>query len=480
MAMDKLKLQKRVIMKILLVDDDLQSLNAVQKYLVKPLGYDVTSFTSCDDAYQDFLINNYQIIISDIRMRGMTGLDFLREVKKHDKGSATDFILMTGYGELSTCIEALRQGASDYLLKPISIKYLSTVIDKIKKMRELMDENKRLKHEVSEIIMDENEIKLDDLSLIGENKDIGIFTKQTETLKEMALKFHAKRKVSVLIEGETGTGKEVFARLIHDGLTKSDEPFISVNCSAINSSLLESELFGYSEGAFTGAKKKGAKGKFEAAQNGTIFLDEIGDMPIEMQPALLRVLQEREVVRVGSNNPIPLDVRFVFATNKNLKNEVEKGNFREDLYYRISTGYLSIPPLRDRKSEIIPLSMMFLRKFSKENNCSFKSISREALYMLKQYYFPGNIRELKNIIERAAVMNEHETTLRLEHLKFLKFSYDIKESNLLTIDLEDEKHSMKDIQREVIRKVYKMFNGNINQGAKFLSISWATFEKFLK
>jgi DNA-binding NtrC family response regulator len=467
-------------MRILLIDDDLSSLNSVKKYLEKPLGYQVDAYSSATEAFASYQQIQHKIVISDIRMRKMDGLALLRKIKSSSTGLFTDVILMTGYGELSTCMEALREGASDYLLKPISIKKLALVIERVLYQRTLLTENMQLKKEVSQ-----NQVKSEDLTIennryLKPQQEIGFFSKASQELYNLALKFHSKPKVNVLIEGETGTGKEIFAKLVHNGDDNTQQPFVSVNCSAISSSLLESELFGYESGAFTGARKGGAKGKFEAAQGGTILLDEIGDMPLEIQPVLLRVIQEREIYRVGGTKAIPLNVRFVFATNKNLKEEVEKGNFRQDLYYRISTGYLKIPPLRERKSEIAPLTLIFIKKYAAENGCDFEAVSRDALYMLQQYYYPGNIRELKSIIERAALLNEKEKVLRIEHLKFLKFSYEMNESDQLNLDLSNKNHTLRDFERIIARKVYKKFNGNVNQGAKFLGIAWATFEKLLR
>jgi len=467
-------------MKILLVDDDNSSLIAVKKYLESPLNYEVTTFSSCDEAYSHFLENDYEIIISDIKMVGMTGIDFLKKVKQSEKGFWTDVILMTGYGELSTCIEALREGASDYLLKPISIKQLALILEIVIKRKETLRENFKLKEQISQHQIEEKDLSVNDMQLIGENSQIGIFSKKMEKIKDLCSRYHKKRTIPVLIEGETGAGKEIFARLIHEDKQKTASPFVTVNCSAITPSLLESELFGYVEGAFTGARKTGAKGKFEAAQGGTILLDEIGDMPLEMQPVLLRVIQEREIYRVGSNQPIRLDVRFIFATNKNLEEEVKNGRFRQDLYYRISTGYIKIPPLRERKTEIAPLALLFLKKFSQENACMYNAISRDVVYMLQQYYFPGNVRELKSIIERAAVVNDQDSVLRIEHLNFMKFAYEMHEKDELVLNFEKPFLYLKDIEHELARKVYKKFNGNINQGAKYLGVAWATFIKMLR
>ncbi len=472
-------------MRILIIDDDHDSLEAVSGFLLDPLGYDVSTADNCTQALEIYKKDPFPIVISDIKMPGMNGIELLKKIKELPGGIETDVILMTGFGELETCIEALREGATDYILKPIYVHQLDLILKRILEKKELKRALSELNEKYDHEIKHTNEIKIElerfkrIYSDIIEGEDIGIFSEKMKSIVDLCLKLHDNPELPVLIEGETGTGKEIIARLIHKGDKKAAKPFITINCSAISPTLFESELFGYERGAFTGAKSEGSIGKLELAQGGTIFLDEIGDMPLEMQPKLLRAIQQKEIYRIGGKKCINLNIRFICATNQYLKDKVEKKLFREDLYYRINSGYVHVPPLKERKSEIAPLARMMLDKVCREKNRMFESIDRDAVFLMENYNWPGNIRELKNTIERVCLLQD-DKILKPEHLFFLEASKFETSDKKLIIDLSAEKFPLKEIEYLITRKVHKIFEGNINKAAKFLNIAWATFVKMAR
>ncbi len=311
--------------------------------------------------------------------------------------------------------------------------------------------------------------------------EIGLFSPLMQDIVSIAERFHTDRTVPVLIEGETGTGKEIIARIIHHGKGNKANPFIVLNCAAVSPTLFESELFGYEEGSFTGAKKQGSAGKFEIAQGGTLFLDEIGDLPLELQPKLLRALQQKEIYRIGGNKPIQLDVRVICATNRNLQRKIDEGEFRRDLFYRLNTGRIFIPPLSARKEEIVSLVQMFLIRFSKDKNKHFKGISLDAKKVLESYNWKGNVRELENCIERIVLLNDEEI-LQPHHLHFLEFDKTEDQKlnyKYLHLTFPDEGLSFGEINKTVIKKVLELFDGNKTQAANYLQISRNTIHNIL-
>jgi len=314
--------------------------------------------------------------------------------------------------------------------------------------------------------------------------EFGVFSETFKDIIQLTQTFHSDRSVPVLIEGETGTGKEIVAKMVHYGRNGTTAPFIPLNCSAISPSLFESELFGYEDGAFTGARKGGMIGKLDLAQGGTLFLDEIGEMPLELQPKLLRVLQEKEFYRIGGKKRIKMDVRIICATNRDLRKEMEKKLFRPDLYYRLNTGKLFLPALRYRREEIKPMAQMFLNKFAAQKKRKFKLIEEEALEILKNYNWPGNIRELENAIERVVLLHD-ETELRKEFLAFILNQNGTAEEESpenipaeapfrLIIDFPEEGLPLKEIVKTILNSSLKKFNGNKTRTAKFLGISLKT------
>lgn len=475
-------------MRILLIDDDQFSLESLEKFLINPLGHRVTTVNNCEEALVLFKEEPFPIIISDIKMPGMGGLELLQKIKLTSAGQQCDMVMMTGFGDLNSSIEAMRAGASDYLLKPVSVKQLDLVISRIIENRKLREEYSQLKEKFDDKLAESTssiQTKLSRLesiySELMDDQQIGFFSDSMQKIVELCRKLYEQPHIPVLIEGETGTGKEVIARLIHSNGETSSAPFISLNCSAISSSLFESELFGYEEGAFTGAKRKGALGKLELAQGGTIFLDEIGDMPLDLQPKLLRVIQQKEIYKVGGQKPVKLNVRFICATNQSLQEMVNTGRFRSDLFYRLNTGYVLIPPLRERKTEIAPLARLFLQDTSKRSHKLFQTITRDAIYLLEDYNWPGNIRELKSVIERVVLLYD-DVSLKKEYLSFLIWAAEAekKTENEINFKLTPDGLPLKEIEFQIATKVLELCEGNITNSAKYLNIAWATFVRMAR
>ena len=303
--------------------------------------------------------------------------------------------------------------------------------------------------------------------------NIGVFSNSLTELMNMSLKLHGDRAIPALIEGETGTGKEIIARKIHYGEGNTNKPFITINCSSISATLFESELFGYDEGSFTGAKKQGHIGKLEAAQGGTIFLDEIGDMPLDLQPKLLRAIEYGEIYRVGSNKKIKLDIRVICASNQNILDLCKRWLFRSDLYYRLSVAKLYIPPLRERIEEILPLAQMFLTRYASAKNKKFNSFAKDTIQLLLTYSWPGNVRELENAIERVVLMND-DYEVKSEFLYFLEDETMYNTGNVLRLGkivLPNEPININEIEKEIVAKAMKKFNNNKSKVAEYLGIT---------
>jgi len=462
-------------MNIIIVDDDFSSGTAVSEFIEEQLNHNTILCFKATDALKKIQETKIDLLISDMRMPELSGIELLKQVKKISP--TTEVVIMTGFGDMDTSIEALRGGAYDYLLKPIDIENLALIIDRIAEKINLSKDNKNiLTTEDKDNYSNKTNIKNSSLINIGSTGKIGVFSDSMRNLINLADKFHLDRTVPILIEGETGTGKELLARLIHHGIDDHDKSaFIAINCSAISPELFESELFGYDYGAFTGARKEGKKGKIELAQGGTLFLDEIGEMPLDMQPKLLRVLQQKEMFKVGGSEKIKLDIRIVFATNRNLKKMVEEKIFRSDLFFRLNTGRLFIPPLRERKEAILSFAQFFLEKYSQSRKRDFKYISKNAKILLNNYPWPGNIRELKNTIERATLLF-NDIELKSEYLKLLytddsQIETGQKALKLGSIQLPEESLNIELLENEIVRKALKKFNNNKTHTADYLGIS---------
>lgn len=390
--------------RVIVIDDDLDIRDVVSTFL-KSRNYSVTTFMDAETAYEKlhtgFLCD---AIVTDLELPMMSGIDFTQKLKT--AGIEIPVIVLTATQDVEVAIKAVTMGAYDFIVKPISFPQLQIAIERALHLRRLKEDNQSLR-----MIIKDKETQPTP-GVIGKSP---LFARTVDVAKRVA-----KSQANVLITGESGTGKEVIAKMIHHSSTRNNKPFVAINCSAIPENLLETELFGHAKGAFTGAQ--GEKiGLFEEAEKGTIFLDEIGDLSLPLQSKLLRVLQERQIKRVGENQVRDIDVRMIFATHKNLGKEVSEGRFREDLYFRINVVPIHLPTLKERKEDIVPLAEYFLKKFSVLNNSPAKSFSKDALQYLMDHNWKGNVRELENTIERAVVLSTQnvlqQSDLILEQLQ---------------------------------------------------------------
>jgi DNA-binding NtrC family response regulator len=379
--------------KILVIDDD-DSSREVLSRLLRSVGYEVSSAATGESAQDLIDQEQYQVIVSDLFLPDKSGLDILQSVQK--VSPSTEVIVVTGHASAQTAVKAMKEGAFDYITKPIDFDELKIVILKALEKQKLLSENTYLRRQLQG--------RFEFTNIIGTSPAMNLVFERMRRI--------AKTDSAVLVSGESGTGKELVAKALHYNGLRKERPFVAVNCSAIPETLLESELFGHVRGAFTGAIKD-KPGKFEAANHGTIFLDEIGTLPLHLQAKLLRVLQEHEVERVGSNKTIKLHVRVISATNSDLELMVRRGEFREDLYYRLNVIPLHLPPLRERQQDIMYLTAFFLEKQCRLIGRVPCTISKQAIEALEQYSWPGNVRELENLIERMVVLTD-ATVITLE------------------------------------------------------------------
>lgn len=475
-------------MRILYADDEPHGRIVISTFLESNLGHQVTQCDTGQQALELFKKSPFPFVMSDIRMPVIDGIELLKKLKALPEGKTADIVLITAFGDMETAVAALREGAYDYLNKPVDLEELAAVVNRIAEHQSLIKENYELTYRFEEKVAEatrETKSQLETLQnayaeIIGIGR-IGIFSESMYNVISMARKLQEDRILPVLIEGETGTGKEIVARLIHSGDKVATTPFIPINCSAISPNLFESELFGYEGGAFTGAKQQGQIGKFELAKGGTIFFDEIGDMPLEMQPKLLRVLQEKEFYRVGGLKKIKLDARVICASNRDLESLVESGQFRRDLFYRFNIGRIYIPPLSQRKEDIEPLARMFLEQFSSQRKRKFRTISKEAVEIMENYSWPGNVRELQNTIERVVLIHD-EPELTPHHLRFLTSSGSAgheprslrADSGSVVISLPPKGFELEKAEIKIINEVLSMFNGNKTRTASYLGITRST------
>lgn len=485
-------------MNILLVEDDNDSRTYLAVFL-RELGHGVVE---CDNGYralENLQKNNFNIVLSDIKMPRMSGLELLRHISMFKAGQAIDVVLFTGYGDMESAIGALRAGAYDYLLKPINIEELAATIERAAERQILRDENSNpfgTPPKTAERTATENRGEFDELTgnfaqVAGLDK-VGIFCDSMRDIIEQSFMFHTHRSMPVLIQGETGTGKELIARYIHHGSFGVADPFVDVNCAAIMPSIFESELFGYEAGAFTGGHPKGQKGKLDIAKGGTLFLDEVTELSPELQAKLLRVIQEKEFYRVGGLRKIKTDVRIICATNVDIEEQVKKGRFRQDLYYRLNVGRIVLPPLRERREEIIHLANMFLQQFAKENGKRFTKISHAAAKMIHSYNWPGNIRELKNSLELLTFMYD-DTELQASHLNNLpQFKRAVPDSdmkntekrnplvNMLGFSLPEDGLDLENYVNNIVNQAYEINQKNKTKTAHYLGISRRSLDCRLK
>ncbi|MCK4803753.1 MAG: sigma-54-dependent Fis family transcriptional regulator [Spirochaetes bacterium] len=447
--------------RILVVDDEEIQANIISNILEKE-NYFVKKAYSAEEAMKVLSKNDFHVLLVDLMMPGIGGMGLLKSVK--EKGLESSFIIMTAYGTIESAVEAMKEGAFDYITKPFSKDELLINIEKAVKAYNLYEQNIHLREELK--------------SIYEERKIIGS-SKETKKVNELIEKVSANESVNVLITGESGTGKELVAREIHTRSGRADMPFVPVNCSAIPETLMESELFGYEKGAFTGAVAK-REGKFKRANGGTIFLDEIADMAMSMQVKLLRVIQDKEVVSVGGDEPIKVDIRIISATNRNIEAMVEKGNFRDDLYYRLNVVPIHIPPLRERRDDITVLVDYIIEKLNKKLKKNVSGLSGSIMSKLMSYNFPGNIRELENMLERAYILAGNDR-LRIEHFPILssvnnEIEVFSKVKALKAISGEARKRAEKNaIDRALIET-----NWNRVKAAKLLEVDYKTLRRKMK
>jgi len=436
--------------KILIIDDE-ESMRHMLSLILKKEGYQVYAAAGGREALDLLSSHSFDFILSDIIMPEMDGLELLQALK--DRKVEATIIMMSAYGTINTAVEAMKRGAYDYISKPFRPDEVLMALRKAEERESLRQENIRLRQEV-----------------LREYSFGNIIGKSPRMLQIFALiKKVSDYKTSVLLVGESGTGKEMVARCLHYNSARSKGAFIAVNCGAIPETLLESELFGHEKGAFTDAKKE-KRGSFEMAHEGTLFLDEVGELSPSAQVKLLRALQEGEIKRLGSERSISVDVRIIAATVKDLSKEVAAGKFREDLFYRLNVLQINLPPLRERKEDIPLLIEHFIQKYNARHKLSIEGISEEALASLLDYSWPGNVRELENIIERAMILSQGRRIMA----ENLPAEIKSPEQNRIKKLMEEEisiKKATRLLEEELIRKALQKTGGNRTQAAKILEIS---------
>ncbi len=445
---------------ILIVDDDINHLKTLQT-IIKSWGYKVSTADDGVKAVENVKERPFALVLMDIRMAQMSGIEALKHIKQYNP--AIPIIIMTAYSSVDSAVETLKSGAYDYLTKPLDFEVLKISLARALEHAGLKEENATLKSKLNSDYEMEN--------LIG----------KSQPMKELIdmMSMVAPSEATVLITGESGTGKELIAKSIHHNSQRKNQPFVVVNCAAITETLLESELFGHEKGAFTGADKR-REGRFKQADRGTIFLDEIGETSPAMQAKLLRVIQEREIQRVGGDETLSLDVRILAATNRNLEEEVKAGKFREDLFYRLNVVTLRIPPLRERQNDIPLLAQHFLEKYAKKNHKRVKGFSPLAMNMLIKYAWPGNVRELENVIERAVILLPDEHITEKDLPVTITSSYDEKkEETALPLQVAANR-PLNEIEKEAILATLKDSGGNKSETARRLGINRKTLHKKLK
>ncbi|MDZ4722904.1 MAG: sigma-54 dependent transcriptional regulator [candidate division Zixibacteria bacterium] len=437
---------------VLIVDDD----NLVNEFVTETLqraGYSTNSVFNGEEAILAIKAKSYDIVLSDLKMREVDGIALLDHVKRLSPDTVV--IIMTAYGSVETAVKAVKKGAYDFLLKPVLPETLEMILTRVSEILHLRKENESLRNDLAHRFQ----------NVIGKSKIMSeIFS---------LIQLVADARSTVMLTGASGTGKEMVARAIHYASSRRNGPFIKLNCAALPENLVEAELFGYEKGAFTDAKKTN-RGRFELANGGTLLLDEISEMPLNLQSKLLRVIQEREFERIGSSQTIQVDVRLIATSNRNLKEFISAGQFREDLFYRLNVIPIYLPPLDDRKEDLPLLIDHFIQKYNKENNKNILGMTPEALRLFMKYHWPGNVRELENLIERAVV------TTRAEYLNEDDFPVELSlgkmadANSALKLPMTIEEGS-----KYLILKTLEKFNGNKTKAAEVLGVTARTIRNKL-
>jgi DNA-binding NtrC family response regulator len=440
-------------MSVILVVDDEPLQRDILKTILDDEGYETLTAASGEEGLNT--IKNYHpdVVLTDLKMEGMNGIEFIESAKAETAPGT--FIVMTAHGTVSSAVDAMKKGAFDYLQKPLDKDHLLLTVRRAAEHAELLKENLQLQRQLYDRFRMEG--------IVGKSR---MMQEAMEIMKKVS-----GSTATILIAGESGTGKELIARAVHYHSPRRAKPFVALNCAAIPENLFESELFGYEPGAFTGASARKI-GLFEAANGGTLFLDEIGDMPLMMQSKLLRVLQDKEIRRLGGKEQIKIDVRIITATNKDLEKELAKNTFREDLYYRLKVVTIPLPPLRERKEDIPELSDFFRAKYSREFGKRLRGIDQAALRALTEYNWPGNIRQLESVIERAVILSDQDS-IKLGDIKSeLRTSQPIGSSDF---ELGDEGINLEELEKELLRKAMAKSHGVVAKAAKLLGMSYKTF-----
>ena len=446
--------------RILIVDDE-QKMRHILQIMLEQRGYTIDQAASAEEALRLLETYQYSMVITDLKMPGMDGMALIREIKKIDPDYPV--IVLTAYGSIESAVEAMQAGAIDYITKPFEEEKILLTVERSVRFSELVQERRIRREELAEFFDFQN--------IVAESQQM------LHILKQAAMVARSPN-TTVLLLGESGTGKELLARAIHFNSSRASKKFIAINCAAITPTLIESELFGHEKGAFTGADKA-KPGKLELANEGTVFLDEVGDLTLDAQAKLLRFIQEREFERVGGTVTIQADVRVIGATNKNLKELTDQGAFREDLYYRLNVFPLHLPPLRERRADIIPLALFFLKKCAAAMGKQNPSITDDARNLLMRYPWPGNIRELQNAIERAVILSP-DGTITFEHLSFLAPARQQPQVLLETFALPAEGISLEQLEIELVRQSLKVAGNNQSEAARLLGLSRGKFRSLLK
>jgi DNA-binding NtrC family response regulator len=444
--------------KILIVDDE-DKMRFLLSLMLERKGYAVDGARDGREALHKLRADPFDMVITDIKMPKMDGHQLLEAIKA--EGIPSPVVFITAFATVDSAVEAMRNGAADYITKPFEEDRIILTVERTLKLSRVLAENRDLKAA---------------LKLSAGDDEIVYASKSMEGSMDLAGRV-ARTDSAVLISGESGTGKELLARYIHRHSRRHDGRFVPVNCAAISANLVESELLGYEKGAFTGAEKRTA-GKFEFASGGTLFLDEIGDLPAEAQAKLLRALQEKKIQRVGGNEEIPVDVRVICATNRDLAQKVADGEFRQDLYFRINVFPLESPPLRDRMEDVPPLAEHFLKKMGEGAGID---LTPDGLEVLKSYSWPGNVRELANAIERSIILAGDDGRITAETLSFLKPSAKCDPSSeTADYSLPNEGISLEEMERDLVRQALAASDNNQSAAARLLGLSRAKFRVLLK
>ncbi len=442
------------IERVLVVDDESLNRESLQA-IVEDLGGEVEVAATGEEAIAALETCEFDLVITDLKMGEVGGLDVVRAAR--ERTTPIPVVIVTAYGTIESAVAAMRLGAEDYLLKPFSVEQIELLLEKIGERQQLRLENAYLREVVS-----------------GDGAEDIVGTSPLLREQVALARRVAQTKATVLILGESGTGKELFARLIHRESERRERPFVRVNCAALSASLLESELFGHEKGAFTGALQRRA-GRFELADRGTLLLDEIGELPLELQPKLLRVLEQQEFERVGGTRSLKVDVRVVAATNRDLLQDVQDGLFREDLYYRLNVYPITLPSLRERREDIADLARLFLEQTRREYGGVLTSIAPDAIALLEAYAWPGNVRELDNVMKRVAI-RVARPTLTAKDLRG-----DLPKNSGGPVGAEAWiGHSMAHIEKEVILKTLERTGQNKTEAARILGVTARTLRNKLK